>query len=166
MIWPVEVRMNVRLAKDKYKNDRGFDVTQRLSMLKGSAKARGINVNLDVNKYQYLIDQGCSYCGSNLSEEKGYCLDRIDNNKGYIISNIVACCKICNRAKSDMTIDDFMEWIKRVNDNMQKQMEQHKKLLSMGITKEIYYKIEELLMQEENKNMEKRRIKHVFTDKD
>lgn len=142
-----------------------FKVTDRLGMLKGSAKARGINVNLDVNKYQYLIDHGCSYCGSDLSKEKGYCLDRIDNNRGYVISNVVACCKICNRAKSDMTINDFMDWIKRANNNMQKQIAEHSKFLNMGITEEMFYKIEEFMMNMENPNLEKHRVKHVFKNK-
>ena len=38
----------------------------------------------------------------------------MDNSKGYSLDNIVPCCKICNRAKSDLTYKDFIEWIRRL----------------------------------------------------
>lgn len=96
----------------------GFDVKTRLSQLRGSAKARNIKIDLDVNKYQDLVDRGCYYCGIDLKAEKGYCLDRIDSKKGYVISNLVGCCKKCNIAKSDMSFYDFSEWINRVHSQM------------------------------------------------
>ena len=100
----------------------GFDVTKRLNMLKNSAKARGIQVNLDVNKYQIMINLGCHYCGSDLKNENGYCLDRVDNTKGYIFTNIVGCCKICNRAKCNLDVWEFVTWLKKANDFTQAQI--------------------------------------------
>jgi len=41
-------------------------------------------------------------------------MDRIDSNKGYELSNVVPCCKICGRAKMDLPYEDFMEWINRI----------------------------------------------------
>ena len=77
-----------------------FDVKTRLSQLRGSARKRGINVNLDLNKYQVLINDGCHFCGENLKNQNGYCLDRVNSKQGYNYDNVVACCKICNRAKA------------------------------------------------------------------
>lgn len=101
----------------------GFDVNSRITKLLNSAKQRGIFVNLDVNKYQNLINLGCHYCGSNLENENGYCLDRVDSNKGYTITNVVACCKICNRAKSNMDIMEFVNWAFKVHDHTKKVFE-------------------------------------------
>lgn len=140
----------------------GFDVTSRLSMLKASAKARGINVNLDVNKYQLLINIGCHFCGSDLKTEKGYCLDRIDNNKGYIITNVVGCCKICNRAKSNMNVYDFANWLQKASNHTQSQIETAKEILNMGITQELFNKISDELFEELVKDIPKNRIKEVF----
>jgi len=42
-------------------------------------------------------------------------IDRIDSDGGYTPDNIVACCKKCNIAKSDMTTDDFLAWIRRIS---------------------------------------------------
>lgn len=43
-------------------------------------------------------------------------IDRVDSTKGYTKDNCVTCCEICNRAKKDMTIDDFMSWIRRLTE--------------------------------------------------
>lgn len=41
-------------------------------------------------------------------------IDRVDNNKDYIISNCVSCCKICNRAKLNRTFHEFESWLDRL----------------------------------------------------
>lgn len=41
-------------------------------------------------------------------------IDRIDPNLGYNIDNIQIVCTIVNKMKLDMTMDEFVEWTKRV----------------------------------------------------
>jgi len=41
-------------------------------------------------------------------------IDRIDNSLGYELGNTVACCKICNIAKNNLTIDQWYEWLDRI----------------------------------------------------
>lgn len=41
-------------------------------------------------------------------------IDRIDSNKGYVVDNVIPCCKYCNIAKSDMTQKEFYDWIESV----------------------------------------------------
>lgn len=41
-------------------------------------------------------------------------LDRVDNSCGYSMDNVVPCCKVCNAAKSAMTLDEFKAWVLRV----------------------------------------------------
>lgn len=41
-------------------------------------------------------------------------IDRKDNQLGYEILNVVSCCKICNIAKNDMKICEFLSWIEVV----------------------------------------------------
>jgi hypothetical protein len=42
-------------------------------------------------------------------------IDRLNNILGYSPENTVSCCKICNRAKSDLELEEFMEWIKDIS---------------------------------------------------
>lgn len=41
-------------------------------------------------------------------------IDRLDSNIGYELSNCVACCKKCNIAKSNYSLEEFKEWVKSV----------------------------------------------------
>jgi len=38
-------------------------------------------------------------------------IDRKENGIGYIESNAVTCCKVCNWAKGKMSYGDFMLWV-------------------------------------------------------
>lgn len=42
-------------------------------------------------------------------------LDRIDSSKPHIASNVVPCCSLCNRMKSDMSYEDFRQHILRLH---------------------------------------------------
>lgn len=45
-------------------------------------------------------------------------IDRIDNNKGYTIDNVVPCCKMCNQAKNDYTLQEFQDWVEKIYNKM------------------------------------------------
>ena len=45
-------------------------------------------------------------------------IDRVDNNRGYEIENVVPCCTSCNSAKMDLSKEDFLCRIKRCYDNL------------------------------------------------
>jgi 5-methylcytosine-specific restriction endonuclease McrA len=91
------------------------------------SKKKNIPFDISFEKFTYLSDQPCHYCGlknSNLSTERTYKgkkvtdavvfyngLDRIDNNKGYTEDNIYTCCQICNYAKNNMSLEQFELWL-------------------------------------------------------
>ena len=80
-----------------------------------------------------LIFQPCFYCGvvgTNFkrTERKDGLgsfyyngLDRVDSRKGYISNNVVSCCKVCNRAKSDMSLYDFQAWLEQLINHTERQ---------------------------------------------
>jgi hypothetical protein len=94
-----------------------------------SAKVRGYEFNIKKNDYFKLIEKHCHYCGAppnqttkpkkklkngKISYYKEYIhhgLDRVDNNIGYILYNVVTCCKVCNRGKNNMAYDEFIKYI-------------------------------------------------------
>jgi len=41
-------------------------------------------------------------------------IDRVDNAIGYLTDNCVACCKVCNRAKLQMSKNEFFDHIKKI----------------------------------------------------
>jgi len=50
-------------------------------------------------------------------------IDRLDSSRGYILENCVPCCKVCNYAKRNMSVNDFLNWIKKVyNYNLEREL--------------------------------------------
>lgn len=91
---------------------------------KHGAKKRNIEFKLTIEQVVAISSLNCYYCNVepkqviNKESEIGSYLyngiDRLDNTLGYTLDNCVPCCKVCNRSKSDMTIDEFYDWIKNV----------------------------------------------------
>jgi len=95
-----------------------------ISQLIKSAKKRNIECLLTREQILDLAGKNCHYCNippNNLIRRKNRSwylkyngIDRVDNNKGYIISNVVTCCWMCNHAKTTLTKNGFLSWIERV----------------------------------------------------
>lgn len=97
---------------------------------KQGAKKRGLKFSLSIPEFESFIFGNCYYCKAPPSlsrftssqknrrdKELIYNgIDRIDSNIGYTIKNCVSCCCICNRAKSDLSLAEFKEWIARLKD--------------------------------------------------
>ena len=73
--------------------------------------------------FEKLLVKNCTYCGKppELRKVGRYevfvnGIDRVDSSKGYINGNCVPCCKRCNRMKSDMSTDTFLECVKSIYD--------------------------------------------------
>jgi elongation factor P hydroxylase len=97
---------------------------------KASAKHRNLEFSLNKEEFRNLTDGNCYYCGMSpqgiqvkKDSNGAYVyngIDRIDNNKGYISGNVVACCKWCNRSKNTRKLDDFINWINEVHKHLTK----------------------------------------------
>lgn len=101
-------------------------LNRKLSLLKSSAKARGIKVKINIAHYHFLLSQGCTYCGDEVWTKGGHSLDRVDSKRGYVNTNIVACCAICNRAKSNLDSLEFASWVERAYKKITKDREEMK----------------------------------------
>lgn len=88
---------------------------------KNSANQRELSYSLDDKTLFTLIKSDCHYCGKHPSKPHRKCesflyngLDRVDNSIGYIESNVVPCCFICNKMKSVLSKEDFMEHLDKI----------------------------------------------------
>jgi hypothetical protein len=115
----------MKVRKDKRISTNHSEITAIILGYKRHAKGRGFQFLLSRQQVESIIIQPCHYCQSppsNLMHTKNSIdngmlyngIDRVDSKKDYTIDNVVSCCKICNNAKSDLTLNEFIEWIKRV----------------------------------------------------
>lgn len=82
-------------------------------LYKYNSKIKGLSFELTFKEFTELVSQNCYYCG-----EKGFGIDRIDNNIGYKLSNCYPCCSICNYMKSDRNIKQFTNHCKKIASNL------------------------------------------------
>lgn len=131
-----------------------MDIRKRISKLKSSAKARGLEVRIMNYEYENLLNQGCHYCGVNLDNMGGVCLDRIDSRRGYVLSNVVPCCKICNIAKNDMNVCDFFDWVRTAFLHQNEMIERVRTMQNTGIYNDYNYHDEKRFHKEVATNIE------------
>lgn len=129
------VLTNRALARPK--GQAGADILW--SELKGAARRRNKEFSLTKENIFNLCSKDCFYCNAapyQISEVNNKynglattqahgrfifnALDRVDNNKGYIIDNVVPCCPTCNFAKRTLTLEQFYLWIKNLHTNLLK----------------------------------------------
>lgn len=99
-----------------------------LTSYKSGAKKRGLNFKLTNDEFKTLTKAPCFYCGilpgntlkirvKNDPTRSQYIyngVDRIDNFIGYVLSNCVTACTMCNLAKKNFSQADFLNWVERV----------------------------------------------------
>lgn len=87
---------------------------------------------MSFDDFHLLSQENCYYCNElpsnvfNVAEEKSSDrmrvegnfvyngLDRLDSSKSHSKENCVACCKWCNYAKRERSVEEFREWLIKV----------------------------------------------------
>ena len=103
-----------------------------MTAYQNSAKQRNLDLTITLDELEKLVFLPCHYCGLASSntfrieyvdgEEifRWNGIDRLDSKRGYNVDNCVPCCKMCNRAKSNLTLLEFQNWVNRLIDHSDK----------------------------------------------
>lgn len=76
-----------------------------------NARKRNIVFEITLEEFKALVLWPCLYCGEN---DKPRGVDRAENNVGYVYSNCIPCCGVCNHMKSSTNIADFIQQSRRI----------------------------------------------------
>ncbi len=97
-----------------------------------SAEDRDLSWELSCDQFRRLISLPCQYCGlAPAQSRKSYNgngvyiyngVDRVDNHHGYCVENCVPCCMRCNYSKSDLSMEEWADWIRRLSLHMSKRL--------------------------------------------
>jgi hypothetical protein len=92
-----------------------------------SARKKGLSFDLSVEQFSVLTKENCVYCDAPPSNVLAHIrrndkaspyiysgIDRVNNLIGYTTANSLPCCEICNKAKRNLTIEQFNEWLNRL----------------------------------------------------
>ena len=76
----------------------------------GNAEERKRIVEMTKDEIMDITDLPCVYCGKEtIDGVKRNGIDRMDNSVGYVLSNCVPCCEICNYMKQSLDPHTFVE---------------------------------------------------------
>lgn len=102
-----------KVWKDNYDDGCSFEDFYNLSQMPcyycETPPANLSNVGKHDKKSSKIKINGGDFCYNGL--------DRLDSNKDHSINNVVSCCKWCNYAKRERTVEEFKNWIKQLYTN-------------------------------------------------
>lgn len=96
-------KTKIATAKYQLKN------TSRFAKAKRNAALRKKAWDLTFEQYCSMLNLKCHYCNNKVgtTECYGSGLDRIDNDQGYTIENVLPCCKYCNSLRNNfLTVEE------------------------------------------------------------
>ena len=102
---------------------------------KRHAEKRGLAFKLTYEEFKNILQQDCTYCGVKPNQvyqlfKRGTKeiragvpvtyngIDRVDSSLGYTLDNTVPCCRSCNWAKMDHSLDHFKKRIIAIYNNL------------------------------------------------
>ena len=87
------------------------EVAKKLVNIHSSAQSRNLEFNLTFEYVKKLLEYTtCFYTNVQFTEDGPHArsFDRVDNDKGYIIGNVVACTVDINGKKNNLTIEEII----------------------------------------------------------
>lgn len=129
--------VRIKLLQSRHRKDPKVQAFKHYcDVYKRNARLRNHSFELTDSDIKRISGQNCTYCGAEPVEKLwtkarrcdrdkypdhyNQCtvtatgIDRLDNTQGYTLENSVPCCNICNGAKSDMTHDEWIAWLRRI----------------------------------------------------
>lgn len=92
---------------------------------RNNAKLKKRDFHLTFELYKEIVRKNCHYCGDiprvrtpkvSPAPIPVNGIDRVRQDEGYVLSNVVPCCPTCNTMKWNLSKRDFLLHIKKIND--------------------------------------------------
>jgi hypothetical protein len=109
----LEVELNRKKRERNYNVERTKYIETHYNLKKTNAIGRNMAFHITIDFYKDLVSKECVYCGDKKENEING-IDRVDSTQGYIESNCVSCCSICNFMKGELTQQSFLNQIKKI----------------------------------------------------
>jgi hypothetical protein len=122
----VNSRYKIRLkAKENYKINRESILAKNMIWRKNSDRGQFLSIRRGaiLRDMQFAItfesalefkNKPCFYCGENVPRIG---IDRVNNDIGYVVGNLVTCCTICNRMKTNYSVNNFIKHCRKISEH-------------------------------------------------
>lgn len=104
-----------------------IQVAKKLLALKTSAESRGIEFDLSLRKVRQILNtKKCYISGVALNRKENspnqLTFDRLDNSKGYVDDNVVACSVKVNQMKGNLTFVEIEMLFRAIQKKIKKDL--------------------------------------------
>lgn len=110
------------------KEDRLYFWENRFAVFTGNARKRKISCEVSFTEFVKLASKSCTYCGTEPQHREqarqdkrsrkvsGFAssIDRLDSSAPYVLQNCVPACDLCNKMKTDDSVDAFLSRMERI----------------------------------------------------
>lgn len=115
----------------------GQCVTTVMATYRVHARNKNKEFALTRDQFSSLLFAPCNYCGTDpcnqyLASSPGHTgtrakdilvfyngVDRVDSTLGYTLDNVVTCCALCNQAKNDLSLKDWLNHCKKIIEHLE-----------------------------------------------
>jgi len=112
----IETTQTEPVKKEQPKKDNkpiisDVEVAKKLVNIHSSAQSRNLEFNLTFEYVKKLLEYTTCYYTNVIFTEDGpnaRSFDRVDNDKGYVVGNVVACTVDINGKKNNLSIDEIV----------------------------------------------------------
>lgn len=105
----------VKAYSRKYMREWNKTMDGKYNRYLQSAKIYKVEFALTKEDFSTFWQKSCSYCGDSIDSIG---LDRVDPKIGYLLSNVVACCPICNFMKKNHDLDFFVAHVQKIVEHL------------------------------------------------
>jgi len=108
---------NKKYKKDNPDTDNRYNlgIKGRYRDYKRGASKRNLCFELTLEQFSKYWENNCYYCGDKIN---GIGLDRINNDVGYKLDNILPCCGTCNIMRNRVRQQDFINQCIKITNNL------------------------------------------------
>ena len=112
----------IRKVEEKRERERNYSLERMLNPERhyreyaASAIKKNVEFTITLEEFSELVTDACYYCKT-YKQNEVIGIDRIDSFKGYIQTNVVPACEICNSMKKQLTMKEFASHIELLYKN-------------------------------------------------
>lgn len=112
-----------------------------------------VDFKISKEEFEIITIDKCYLCGKETNETHKNGIDRIDNNLGYIKTNIKSCCGNCNYMKNKFDLEELLTKILQIFKNLKNYEFNDNKI----ILNSLVYHLDKKSSNEKNKSLEEKR---------
>ena len=107
----IDTDVVLEIKKESKPQIPDVEVAKKLVNIHSSAQSRNLDFDLTFEYVKKLLEYStCFYTNVTFTEDgpNARSFDRVDNDRGYVIGNVVACTTDINGKKNNLTIDEII----------------------------------------------------------